>query len=164
MLGAAESDVHLAEVLATGLFLGKGKMLVVIGVSLFPDVELAAERVVWVVVGHRLPARAPMTRVPEVGAVNDWELEALRPVNGKHLHRGPVRVQAPAEILLTSLRDSLVRSAREPGSQRRRAELLARCLRVEELCYVAEVREAPLALLLAEEALGEPFAGAGLRE
>ena len=96
-------------------------------------------------------------RLPQVGEVDDRELEALAAVDRQHLHRLGVGLQPAAALLVARLllggRDPLA----QPAGQRGRPEPLGGGRRVQQLADVAQVGQPPLAVLQREQPPGQPL-------
>ena len=83
--------------------------------------------------------------VPQIGAVDDRELEALAAVDGEHLDGLGVGLEAAAAVFVVLVFVRLVDPPAEPGRQRRRPEVLRHRLGMEELADVAQVGQESLA-------------------
>ncbi len=118
----------------------------------------------FVVVDGRFVGRDP-ARVPQVGAVDDRELQPLAAVDGHHLHRLGVGLQPAGPVLGVTVFAGLGDALAQPPGQRRHAQLLGRGLGVQELADVAQVGEPALAVDLRQhpprQALGQ---GDGLQQ
>ena len=125
--------------------------------ALEPDVDRPAVAGVGVVEGDRHAGR-DVARVPQVGVVDDGELEPLAAVDGQDLDRLLVGLQPAAAVLVARVLDGLGDPAPQPADQRGGAELLGGGRRVQQLGDVAHVGQRPLAVHAREDALGQPFA------
>ena len=142
MLGPGEGDVQVTQILTPVLCLAGRIMPLVHGVAGLPaDVEFAPVTVVRVVKNDRPASVNADGGVPQERAVNNRELQALGPVDGKDLHGIGVRVE-PAGVLFRvgHLRAGLAHTAGQPGPQGGQAKLGFGGLSVEELGHMAKVR------------------------
>ena len=94
-------------------------------------------------------------RLPEVGVVDDRELEALAAVHRQHLDRLGVALQPAAALLVAAVLRGLEHSLAQPGSQRGRSHLLGHRRGVEQLADVAEVGHPALSVDHREQAGGQ---------
>ena len=94
-------------------------------------------------------------RLPQVGEVDDRELEALAAVDREHLHRLGVGLQPAAALLVAGLLLGGGDPLAQPAGQRGRAEPLGGRRRVQELADVAQVGQPPLAVDRGEQPPGQ---------
>src|SRR5438445_11136936 len=140
VLGPGQGDVGEAEVLAP-LF---GDVLVPvaieIGAPLAADVDGAAVARDGVVEDRR-GRPGEVARLPEVGGVDDGELEAFAPMDGEDLYCLGVGLEAPAALLVVGVFSGLGDPLPQPGGEGAGAELGGGGGGVEELADVAQVGE-----------------------
>ena len=100
----------------------------------------------------RAPPLAPEPgRLPQVGEVDDRELEPLAAVDRQHLHGLGVGLQPAAALLVARLLLGGGDPLAQPAGQRGRAEPLGGGRRVQQLADVAQVGQPPLAVDLGEQ-------------
>ena len=149
VLGPGEGNVEVAQVFATALLVGQlevGSSVPIFG-SPYVELALLATRVVE---DHRLVPVVRAPGVPQIRAVDNWELQALGPVDRQHLDRGRIGVEAAAPLLgFSSL--ALVHPANKPIEQGREAQLGLGGLGVEQFGHVGEVSELALPVHVAEQ-------------
>ncbi len=93
-------------------------------------------------------------RVPQVRAVDDRELQPLAAVDGQHLDRLGVGLQAPAGLLLVGVAAGVGDPPPQPGGQRGHPELAGGRGGVQQLAHVAQVGELALAVGARQQARG----------
>ena len=94
-------------------------------------------------------------RLPEERAVDDRELEALAPVDRQHLHRGGVRLEPAAAVLVVHVVGGLADAGPQPGGEGADAESLGRHLVVEQLPDVEQIGQVALAVLARQDPGGK---------
>ena len=115
--------VEVPEVFAAFFFLAGPKVAHVDAVVLVTaDVQFAAVRVCPVMEHYRATYAVKCGGIPQVGAVDDRELQALGPMDGQDLNGVSARVEAPAALLgLSPLGGRFVYSTCQPGPESRQA-------------------------------------------
>ena len=153
MLRARQRDVGEPQVLAALLVDVLRDMALPLR-ALEADVDRPRPRRVVERDRRRSLARDPR-RLPQVGVVDDRELEPLAAVHGQDLHRLGVALQPAAALLVVVVGGRLQHALAQPRGQRGGAHLLGHRGGVEQLADVAEVGHPPLAVDHREHARGQ---------
>jgi hypothetical protein len=91
-------------------------------------------------------------RVPQIGAIDNRELQALGAVDRQNLHGGRVGIEPAAALLcFGAFRAHLVDAPGQPGSQRSQAKLGLACLGMQELGDMPKIGELALAVNYAQQ-------------
>jgi hypothetical protein len=99
-------------------------------------------------------------RVPQIGAIDNRELEALGAVDRQHLHGGGVGIEPTAALLcFGAFGAHLVDAPSQPRSQRSQAKLGLASLGVQQLGDMPKIGELALAVNYAEQPGREAFGG-----
>ena len=156
MLRARERDVREPQVLSALL---DQVLLHVRGEVRAVEADVDRPRVVArrVVEEDRLALVADPGRLPQVGEVDDRELEPLAAVDREHLHGLGVGLQPAAALLVAGLLLGGGDPLAQPRGQRGRAEPLGGRGGVQELADVAQVREMALAVDARQQPAGQPL-------
>lgn len=102
VLGSGQGHIKVPEILAPAVLLAVTTVPLVLGVAhVPPDVQFATAAICGVVEHDRGAGAVGRRTVPQIGAVDDRELEALGPVNGQDVDG--VRSRAEAAGALVSL-------------------------------------------------------------
>ena len=154
VLRAGERDVREPEVLPTllGLVLAAVVGEVDAAHADVDDALVAARRVVE---EDRLRVARDVPGLPQVREQHDRELEALAAVDGEHLDRLGVGLQAAAALLVGRVVPGVGDLPAQPRGERGDAGVLGHRRLVQQLGDVAQVGQAPLAVLGAQHALGQ---------
>ncbi len=126
------------------------------------DVDRALVVAVGVVEEDGLVALGDVAGLPQVGEVDDGELQTLAAVDGQDLDGLLVGLQAPAALLVAGLLPGGGDALAQPGGQRSGAHLLGRRGGVQQLGDVAQVGQRALPVHGAQDAFGQAL-GAGDR-
>ena len=154
MLRAGQRDVGQAQVLAALL----GLVLAAVGGevgAVHADVDHALVARLRIVEEDRLGVVGDPARLPQVGVVDDRELDALAAVDGEDLDRLGIGLEAAAALLVARVLAGRGDLLAQPRGQRGGAHLLGRRRGVQELADVAQVGQLALAVLRSQHALGE---------
>jgi hypothetical protein len=145
MLRARERDIREAQVLAALL----GLVLALVGRevgAVHADVDDALVAGLRVVEEDRLGIARDVARLPQVGVVDDRELDALAAMDGEDLDGLGVGLEAPAALLVARVLAGRGDLLAQPRGQRGGAHLLGRRGGVQELADVAQVGQLALAV------------------
>jgi hypothetical protein len=90
--------------------------------------------------------------IPQIGAIDNRELEALGAVDRQDLHGGGVGIEPAAALLcFGAFGAHLVDAPSQPGSQRSQAKLGLTCLGVQQLGDMPKIGELALAVNYAKQ-------------
>ena len=155
VLGPCQRHVEVAQVLAAPFHFGGVEVHLVGQVAgVAAHVQLAPVPVRRVVENNRPAEMITRTCIPQIGAIDNRELEALGPVDRQHLYRGRVGIEPPAALLrFGAFGAPLVDPPGQPCPQRGEAKLGLARLGVEQFGDMAKIGELALSVHNAKQPL-----------